>query len=104
MATQALVNPMHIVNAMPRLRAGEAPAAVLAALLDADPGRSQRQVHIVDAQGRVAQHSGPDCIAWAGTVQGAGVSVAGNMLADPDVVARTLDAFAQARGSLPSAC
>ncbi len=100
MATQALVNPMHIVDAMPRLRAGEAPAAVLAALLDADPGRSQRQVHIVDAQGRVAQHSGPHCIAWAGTVQGAGVSVAGNMLAGPDVVARTLDAFAQARGSL----
>ncbi len=80
MATQALVNPMHPILALPRLRAGEAPAAILESLLASDPGRSQRQCHIVDASGRVAQHTGPDCITWSGMVRGDAVSVAGNML------------------------
>ena len=39
-------------------------------------------------------------MSWAGHVRGADVSVAGNMLAGPDVVPRTLDAFAAAAGSL----
>ena len=62
MATQALVNPMHLVHAAPRLRAGEAPEGIIADLLDSDPGLLQRQVHIIDAQGRIAQHSGPNCV------------------------------------------
>lgn len=100
LATQALVNPMYAVHAMPRLREGLAPEATLAALVGPDPGRAQRQVHILDASGRIAQHSGPDCVSWAGHVRGADVSVAGNMLAGPEVVARTLDGFMAASGSL----
>ena len=100
LSTQALVNPMYAVRAMPRLRAGEDPATILAALTDADAGAEQRQFHILDAQGRIAQHTGPGCIAWAGSVRGTDVSVAGNMLAGPEVVARTLDAFAAATGPL----
>ena len=100
LATQALVNPMYAVHAMPRLRGGEAPEAVLAALIGPDLGRAQRQFHILDASGRIAQHTGPDCVSWAGHVRGADVSVAGNMLAGPDVVARTLDGVVAASGSL----
>ncbi len=100
LATQALVNPMYAVRAMPWLREGLAPEATLAALVGPDPGRAQRQVHILDASGRIAQHSGPDCVSWAGHVRGADVSVAGNMLAGPEVVARTLDGFMAASGSL----
>lgn len=100
LATQALVNPMYAVHAMPRLRGGEAPDAVLAALVGPDSGLVQRQFHILDASGRIAQHTGPDCVSWAGHVRGAEVSVAGNMLAGPDVVARTLDGFMAADGSL----
>ncbi len=100
LATQALVNPMYAVHAMPRLREGAAPDAVLAALVGEDPGRGQRQFHILDASGRIAQHSGEGCVSWAGHVRGANVSVAGNMLAGPDVVARTLDGFMGAAGSL----
>lgn len=96
LATQALVNPMHAVHAMPRLRAGEAPRSVLDALLGPDPGRDQRQFHIVGRDGQVAQHTGSGCVAWSGMVRGAGVSVAGNMLAGPDVVARTLEGFERA--------
>jgi len=100
LATQALVNPMYAVHAMPCLRAGEAPEAVLRALVDPDPGKPQRQLHIIDAQGRIAQHSGPDCIGWAGHLRGLDVSVAGNMLAGPAVVQATLEGFLSATGSL----
>ncbi|MBV8704747.1 MAG: DUF1028 domain-containing protein, partial [Acetobacteraceae bacterium] len=100
LSTQALVNPLYGVEAMPRLRAGDDPQAVLAALTAPDPGGPHRQLHILDATGRVAQHTGAACVAWAGHVCGADVSVAGNMLAGPDVVARTRDAFLAAHGSL----
>ena len=100
LSTQALVNPLYGVEAMPRLRAGGDPQAVLAALTAPDPGGPHRQLHILDATGRVAPHTGAACVAWAGHVRGADVSVAGNMLAGPDVVARTRDAFLAARGSL----
>jgi uncharacterized Ntn-hydrolase superfamily protein len=100
LATQALINPMYAVHGMPRLRGGEPPAHVAAALLAADEGRAQRQLHILDAQGRVAQHTGDDCVTWAGHAGGHDVSVAGNMLAGPDVVARTLDAWNSGTGSM----
>lgn len=100
LATQALVNPLYSVGAMPRLRASEAPEAVVASLVRADPGRSQRQFHILDATGRVAQHTGTDCVTWAGHVRGQDVSVAGNMLAGPQTVERTLEAFLASSGSL----
>ena len=99
LATQALINPMYAVTGMTRLRTGDAPEAVAAALLAADAGREHRQLHIVDAQGRVAQHTGGACIAWCGSVGGTDVSVAGNMLAGQAVVASTLEAFQRARGS-----
>lgn len=100
LATQALVNPMYAVHAMPRLRLGEDPAALVSALTGPDPGRAQRQLHILDAQGRIGQHTGLDCVAWAGHVHGHDVSVAGNMLAGTAVVERTLDGFLHATGTL----
>jgi uncharacterized Ntn-hydrolase superfamily protein len=100
LATQALINPMYAWHGMPRLRAGEAPEAVAAALLAADAGRAHRQVHILDAGGRIAAFTGAACVTWCGSVRGVDVSVAGNMLAGPAVVARTLEAFGGAAGSL----
>jgi uncharacterized Ntn-hydrolase superfamily protein len=100
LSTQALVNPMYPVHAMPRLRAGEDPQTVMGALISADAGADQRQWHILDASGRIAQHTGRGCIAWAGNVRGTDISVAGNMLAGPGVVQRTLEAFAAANGTL----
>ncbi len=100
LATQALINPMYAVHGMPRLRAGETPEAVVAALLEADGGRAHRQIHILDAAGRIAAFTGEACVTWCGSVRGVDVSVAGNMLAGPDVVARTLEAFGKAQGSL----
>jgi uncharacterized Ntn-hydrolase superfamily protein len=100
LATQALINPMYAIHGMARLRGGEAPESVVAALLAADAGRENRQIHILDNAGRIAAHTGAACIAWCGSVRGADVSVAGNMLAGPNVVSRTLDAFGSAVGPL----
>jgi len=100
LATQALINPMYAWHGMPRLRAGEVPEAVVAALLAADAGRAHRQLHILDAGGRIAAFTGEACVSWCGSVRGADVSVAGNMLAGPAVVTRTLEAFGAASGPL----
>ena len=100
LATQAMINPMYALHGMARLRAGEPPDAVAAALLAEDAGRNHRQLHMLDAQGRIAQHTGKDCVSWCGAVRGVDISVAGNMLAGPAVVERTLDAFQSATGTL----
>jgi len=100
LATQALVNPMYAVHAMPRLRQGEAAETVLASLIAPDPGADQRQFHILDARGGIAQYTGASCVPWAGHVRGDNVSVAGNMLAGPQVVRRTMAAYLDATGSL----
>jgi len=93
LATQALVNPMYAVHAMPRLRNGEAADAVLISLVAPDAGADQRQFHIIDNAGRTAQHTGAHCVAWAGHVSAPDVSVAGNMLAGPQVVRATLETY-----------
>ena len=100
MATQALINPMYAVFGMPRLRAGDAPADVAAGLLAGDAGREHRQLHILDAQGRIFAHTGAECVSWCGSVCGVDVSVAGNMLAGPAVVERTLAAFEASAGPM----
>lgn len=100
MATQALINPMLAWHGMPRLRAGVDPATLLPELLAADDGRAVRQVHAIDAAGRIGQHTGAECVAWCGHIRGVDVSVAGNMLAGATVLQRTLDAFAATSGPM----
>lgn len=91
-ATQAFVNPMLGIEGARRLAAGEGADAVLADMMARDGGRLQRQIHMIDSAGRSAAHTGAECIDWAGHLIADGVSVAGNMLAGPAVVARTLAA------------
>lgn len=96
--TQALVNPFIALDALAQLRAGEAPDAALAALLAADPGAPVRQAHVLGADGRSARHTGEDCVGWCGDAAGPDVSVAGNMLAGPQVILATRDAFLASAG------
>jgi uncharacterized Ntn-hydrolase superfamily protein len=93
-ATQALLNPFYGVHGLRLLREGKSASDVVRTLLEADPGRDQRQVHVIDAAGRIAAHTGPSCVDWCGHRTGEGVSVAGNMLAGPKVVEDTLAAYA----------
>jgi uncharacterized Ntn-hydrolase superfamily protein len=101
-ATQALVNPTYGPRGLDLLERGMPPDAVADALLAADDGRDHRQLHLIDAQGRVAARSGAECIDWFGHQTFDGFSVAGNMLAGPAVVSETAAAY-QASLALPLA-
>jgi len=101
-ATQAFVSPIWGMEAAERLAKGEAGAQVLADLVARDGGQAIRQIHVVDATGTPAAHTGENCVDWCGHVAGQGVSVAGNMLAGPQVVAETLAAY-EANMHLPLA-
>jgi uncharacterized Ntn-hydrolase superfamily protein len=101
-ATQALVNPYYGIDGLKLLREGKSPQAVLASLIAADSGRETRQLHIMDASGRIAAHTGRECIDWCGHLGGDGFSIAGNMLAGARVLDDTATAFV-AHASLPFA-
>jgi uncharacterized Ntn-hydrolase superfamily protein len=99
-ATQALVNPFYGTDGLKMLRDGLSAEATVKALIDADAGRDHRQVHILDAAGRVAAHTGSACVDWCGHSHGDGFSVAGNMLAGARVLDDTAAAYA-AHAALP---
>ncbi|MGY6633670.1 MAG: DUF1028 domain-containing protein [Alkalilacustris sp.] len=100
-ATQAFVSPLWGVEALALLSEGAPAPAVIDALVAMDAGHPHRQVHLVDAAGRAAAFTGSDCVDWCGQLVGDGVSVAGNMLAGPQVLDATLTAFD--RAALPLA-
>src|SRR2546423_4238631 len=64
-ATQAYANPRYGPEGLALLREGLSAEEVVARLTDADEGRAQRQLGIVDAQGRAASYTGEECLAWA---------------------------------------
>ncbi|MBR0872112.1 DUF1028 domain-containing protein [Bradyrhizobium tropiciagri] len=101
-ATQALVNPYLGIDGLRLLRGGGSPHDVIAVLLAADSGRENRQVHIMDARGRIGAHSGKDCVDWFGNIAGDGFSIAGNMLAGPAVLDETARVY-NANEKLPFA-
>src|SRR4029453_9371876 len=101
-APQALVNPYYGIDGVKLLRAGLAPPDIIETLIAADSGRASRQLHIMDAKGRIAAHTGRECVDWCGHVEGDGFSIAGNMLAGADVLDDTAKAYV-ANEALPFA-
>jgi uncharacterized Ntn-hydrolase superfamily protein len=85
-ATQALTNPYYGIDGVRLLREGESPREIVDVLKAADGGRESRQLHIMDASGRIASHTGSECVDWCGHIEGKGFSIAGNMLAGADVL------------------
>jgi uncharacterized Ntn-hydrolase superfamily protein len=101
-ATQALVNPYYGIDGLKLLREGKSPRDIIAILKAADSGHASRQLHIMDAVGRVAAYTGAECIDWCGHIEGNGFSIAGNMLAGASVLNETAAAFI-ANATLPFA-
>ncbi|MBV9861688.1 MAG: DUF1028 domain-containing protein [Alphaproteobacteria bacterium] len=97
-STQALVNPLLGLRALRLLAEEISAASAPPLLLMPDEGREHRQLHLIDRAGDVAAHTGSACIGWCGHVQGAQVSVAGNMLTGPEVVTASLAAYEAASG------
>ena len=93
LATQALVNPLYARPALDAMAHGTAPAQVIEQLTAEDEGREHRQLHLIDAAGITAGHTGSACIDWCGHTAGPSYSVAGNMLTGPEVIAATAAAY-----------
>jgi uncharacterized Ntn-hydrolase superfamily protein len=92
-ATQALVNPYYGIDGLDLLRDGQSPGDIVEGLTAADSGRESRQLHIMDAKGRIAAHTGRECIDWCGHIEGDGFSIAGNMLTGASVLDDTAQAY-----------
>jgi uncharacterized Ntn-hydrolase superfamily protein len=101
-ATQALTNPYYGIDGLKLLREGRNPREVVETLIAADEGRESRQLHIMDAHGRIAAHTGRDCVDWCGHIEGDGFSIAGNMLVGAKVLDDTAKTYLENK-SLPFA-
>ena len=99
-ATQSFARVSFGPNGLALLAQGKSAPEVLAALLANDARAQQRQVGIVDAQGRSAAHTGKECHDWAGHRSGEGFSVQGNMLAGSSVLDAMIDGYKAAHGEL----
>jgi uncharacterized Ntn-hydrolase superfamily protein len=96
-ATQGRVNTDLGYQGLHLLDRGVPIDVALRTLLETDPDREIRQVHGLDATHAFC-HTGANCVPWYGHQEGAGLTVAGNMLTGPDVIRTMADAFGEAAG------
>ncbi|MGI9627738.1 MAG: DUF1028 domain-containing protein [Longimicrobiales bacterium] len=106
-ATQAIVDVSYGPQGLALLREGRTPAEAVQEILARDPNpdperwsKAGRQFSIMDVEGNVATHTGPEASDWAGHKVGNHVSAQGNILAGPDVVEEMVRAFESTTGHL----
>lgn len=99
-ATQSFVDPSYGKLGLEMLRTGKSAPETLRALLAGDDASAVRQVAIIDAQGRVAAHTGAKNIEKAGHITGDGFSVQANMMLDDKVWPAMARAFSATKGDL----
>jgi len=106
-ATQAIVDVSYGPQGLALLREGMAPADVVETILRNDPNPRPdgwtiegRQFSVMDAEGNVATHTGPQASDWAGHRTGRYVSAQGNILAGEEVVNSMVEAFEATEGHL----
>jgi uncharacterized Ntn-hydrolase superfamily protein len=99
-ATQAVVDVSYGPQALELLRQELPPEAVVERILEADPDphpeswpKAGRQVAVMDRDGAVAVHTGPQASPWAGHEIGEHCAAQGNILAGPEVVEAMVAAF-----------
>lgn len=98
-ATQARVNTDLGRQGLLLLTEGVPVDVALSSLLWKDCDREIRQVHGLDGE-RVFCHTGAECVPWCGHEEGPDFTVAGNMLAGPDVIGAMAHAFRKSDGEL----
>jgi uncharacterized Ntn-hydrolase superfamily protein len=98
-ASQGVLNPFLGPQAIALLKAGASAEDAVRLLMAADEGRGVRQIHVMDAEGNCAAHTGEACASWCGHEGCPGLSVAGDGLAGPEVVAAAVNAYAENMGT-----
>lgn len=101
-ATQSFINKSFGLRGLALLKEGKSPQEALDALLVNDPGKEVRQVAILDTKGRVASHTGKNCIDDAGHLNGENFSVQANMMLNKNIVPAMEKAW-KANSELPLA-
>jgi uncharacterized Ntn-hydrolase superfamily protein len=99
-ATQAYANPRYGPDGLALLRQGLSAEEVVKRLTEADDGRDQRQLGVVDAAGRGATFTGSGCHEWAGGRTGSGYAAQGNILVSGETVDALADTYEATEGSL----
>jgi len=97
-ATQSWANPRYGPEGLALLRQGLSAEDVVARLTDADDDRAQRQLGVVDGDGRGATYTGAECKEWAGGRTGAGYAAQGNILVSADTVDALAETFEATAG------
>ena len=98
-ATQASTRTEYGSLLLDRIAAGASPADALRTELAADSGAAQRQVGVIAADGRSAQHTGSGNSQWAGHRAGKNYVTQGNILVGPAVLAAVATAFEASDGA-----
>lgn len=99
-ATQALANVSYGPRGLELLASGRDAGETVADLTGPDEGRADRQVGVVDAEGRAATFTGDSCFEWAGGIAGEGFCCQGNILEGEEVVTSMRTAFETTEGEL----
>jgi uncharacterized Ntn-hydrolase superfamily protein len=86
LATQAWHDLRYGWEGLALLEAGHSAASVVHQLTHGDEDAPNRQLGIVDRDGRCASYTGSRCLPWAGGMCGAGYAVQGNLLSRAQVV------------------
>ena len=77
---------------------GFSPKKTLETLLEKDSEREERQVIIIDIEGRIAAFTGKKAVEWKGHIIGRNYAVAGNMLVGEEVIEAMAEAFEKSKG------
>ncbi|MFH1686323.1 MAG: DUF1028 domain-containing protein [bacterium] len=99
-ATQSLVDFNYGPLGLEMMQAGKPAQQALDGLLASDPGSDVRQVAFIDANGKVATHTGSKCIPMAGHQVGVNYSVQANLMANATVWPSMARAFESTTGDL----
>lgn len=99
-ATQAWANPTYGPRGLELLARGLSAEEAVRRLIEADEGRDDRQLGIVDGQGRAFAYTGSRCHPWAGHLVGEGFACQGNILAGEPVVQAMAQAYRETPGDL----
>ena len=92
-AVQAEPNVAWKGLALAMLDDGATAQVALDRLLEEDDSPDDRQAGLVDQEGGAAAHTGAGCFPWAGHRVGPGVTVQGNVLTGPEVLAAMLESW-----------
>jgi uncharacterized Ntn-hydrolase superfamily protein len=97
-ATQARADLSYGPRGIELLRAGRTADEVVGELVGGDPDRDERQVGVVDGEGRAASYTGMSCLDWAGGATGPGYAAQGNILVSADTVHALATRFEETPG------